>query len=165
MRTEKELQKLEDELKAIKMSFEQSAVSLNIQTVETSFTTHASQFTYTNSSSYDPFEWQDITFGYLAEGGTAFYGPYYGNEIIQVTFRSNTGSNTLASLEINDRTEGGSNSVHIMRVPFDGGARWVLSYFPCCERVSGVGEYTWSPTVIDIAVQSIMPGSLEVVQL
>lgn len=166
MNVEKNLEIFEREIKSLKTMFEQSAVSLDIKTFQSTITTHAVQFTYSNSQPYyDPWQWSRLTEGYLAEGGTPFQGPYYANEQIQVTFRSDNGDNAIASIEISDQTPGGANVGFIRRQPFDGGARWRLDFYPKCKLISPIGEYSWNPTTIKVVVHSMMPGTLEVIQL
>lgn len=165
MRAEKDLQKLEDEINALKVSFEQSASMLSLFSYSDTITTTSNQYSLSNSSVFNPLEWEDL-FGYLADGGTSFVGPYYGFETIRVTFRSENGSNALAHLELEDMSVGDSNVLKIMRVNFSGGARWRIDCAPNVELISGSGgKYTWSPTSLKITVRSIVPGSLEVVQL
>lgn len=164
MRVEKDLQKLEEEINALKTFFQQSAITLGLIAHSSTITTSSRKYTVSNSSYFNPLEWQSL-FSYLEQGGTMYVGPYFGSEIIRVTFRSDNGSNTLADLEI-DNISAGGNVMKIIRVNYSGGARWFINCEPNVDLVGGMGlEYTWSPTKLKITVRSIMPGTLEVVQL
>lgn len=160
---EENIQKLENEVKALKSSFEQSASMMNINSVQTTFTTSPNTYTYTNSSPYTPLDWQPL-WDYLAEGGTPFEGPFYGNEQILVTFRTDSGSNSLVDLEIDVLSPSTPLPIHIMRINYNGGARWILDCRPNLTPIPP-GYFRRSPTVLKITVNSIMPGSLEVAQL
>lgn len=165
MRTEKEIKKLEEEIEALKASFEHNATSLNLEAVSATITTSPNSYTVShNSQSWDPIRWQRLL-NYPAVGSATNVGPYYGLEEIRVTFSSSSGSNTLASLEMECLSTGGLNTIHTMRVNYDGGARWILDCRPNVRLVSGRGEFEWSPTTLRITVRSIMPGTLEVVQI
>lgn len=163
MKVEKDLQKLEDEINALKVSFERSASTLNLFSYTNTITTTANQYYVSNSSWYDPSRWESLL-GYLAENGQQGYGPYYGFETIMVTFQANNGNNTLANLELKDLSVDESNVLKIMRVNYSGGARWKIDCAPNVELVGGPGFYRWSPTTLEITVRSIMPGTLEVIQ-
>lgn len=165
MRVEKDLQKLEEEINALKSFFQQSATTLSLVSYNSTITTTSREYVVSNASYFNPLQWQPL-FRYLKEGGTIYEGPYFADEVIRVTFRSDSGSNTLAHLEIDDLSSGGGNVRQIKRVSFSGGARWVINCEPNVSLVGGVGlEYRWSPTILKITVRSIMPGTLEVVQL
>lgn len=160
---EENIQKLENEVKALKSSFEQSASMMEINSVQKTFTTSPNTYTYTNSSSYTPSDWQPL-WDYLAEGGVPFEGPFYGDEQVSVTFRTDNGSNSLADLEIEVLSPSTPLPIHIMRVNYSGGARWILDCWPNLTLIPP-GYFRRSPTVLKITVNSIMPGILEVTQL
>lgn len=163
MSVEKDIQYLENEIKALKTSFEQSATTLEFFSLKTSFTTSVRKYTLSNSSWFDPLQWEEFI-RYLEEGGTATVGPYFADELVQVTFRATNGSNALADLEIENPEN--INLAHTIRVNYSGGARWIIDCNPNVSLVTIPGiEYRWTPTVLGITVRSIMPGTLEVRQL
>lgn len=164
MRTEKEIKALEDEIEALKASFEQSAATLKTVAESVTVTTVPTKYSLSNSSTWDPEKWQEL-WNNLVIGGVPFRGPFYADEILQVTFRSNSGSNTLAELEIEELSQKHNGIVRTLRVNYSGGARWILDCFPNVELYSYLGEVTWYPTILKLTIRSIMPGSLEVVQL
>lgn len=170
MRVEKDIQKLDDEIKASKVILEQSATTLNLFSTQQTFTTSKRTYSFTTEpgSYQDPMDWMDLWY-YLEEGGTFFVGPFIADELLQVTFRSDNGSNTLATLELEVLADDDpfNDVVHIIRTNYSGGARWILDVFPNVENTGGgAGFYfRWKPTTLKITVRSIMPGTLEVVQL
>lgn len=107
MNTEKQLLKLEEEVKALKNAFQQTALQLPVFTYTLDFTTTVNNVTV-KQSGYDP-----LTF----EGASR----------VVVTFTSSFGANALATLEI-DYDDGGygMSSLKCRRVPYSGGARWIV---------------------------------------
>ncbi len=164
MRVENQIQSLEKEIEALKVSFSQAAGTMSLNTASDTITTTKNTYYISNPGFFNPLEWVRLT-ELLEQGGSIDSGPYIGYELIQVTYAADNGSNVLASLEFEDLTPDGATISQIRRVKYNGGARWVIVCYPNVELVSGLGEYTWSPTSLKIVVRAIMPGTLEVVQL
>lgn len=160
MRTEKEVENLDREIKALKASFEQSASTMEIYTTRTTFTTQSNKFTFGWPSSFDYDDWWRII-AYIGIHDNVDRYSYYASEPVIVTFRSENGQNVLANLEIG--ANGDSTSfIKITRVPFNGGARWKLLCEPHLEPVGNPVEYyNWSPWVLNLAVQAGVKGTLE----
>lgn len=160
MRTEKEVENLDREIKALKASFEQSASTMEIYTTRTTFTTQSNKFSFGWPPSYDYDDWLRII-SYIGIHDNVDRYSYYASEPVIVTFRSENGQNVLANLEIG--ANGDSTSfIKITRVPFSGGARWKLLCEPHLEAVGNPVEYyNWSPWVLDLAVQAGVKGTLE----
>lgn len=108
MNAEKELQKLENEIKALKTAYEKMALLMPVFTSSVNFATEANRITATWSS------------GYTYE--------FDGNERVLVTYDTNTGANTLATLEMT--TDGIAVDLKTQRVPYSGGARWLIYSMP-----------------------------------
>lgn len=158
MRVEKELEQLEDEIKALKTSFEQSATTLANFAYSSSFITTERKFTVSSTSAIDMAKWQSL-FVYLEEGGSFPSGPWICDEVVEVIFRTLDGSNVLADLEINTVDP----LLHTIRTNYSGGARWLVDCRPNVKRVSDM--YQWSPTSLEITVRSMKPGTMEIRQL
>lgn len=127
MNTSDKLRQLRQEVQALKLAFAQSATKLTLYTKTLDFTTSENVITFN---------------GY----------PTTGQERVVVTFRSNRNANTVAKLEI----DGDYSVVPIVRrVPFSGGARWVVSTAP---RYASGG---WQATHYHFVVQSLVNGNLE----
>lgn len=159
-RTEKQLKSIEQEIKALKTSFEQSASSMEIYTTRTTFTTQPNKFTATNPS-YDYTQWSRIV-DYYYKHSSSDPNSYYADEPVIVTFRSENGQNVLANLEIG--ANGDTTSfLKITRMPFSGGARWKILCYPILEPIGNPWQYVVrSPWNLDIAVQAGVRGTLEV---
>lgn len=76
---------------------------------------------------------------------------YDDNEAVVVTLETTAGTNTLAILEL---TTNGTYMPVIRRVPYTGGARWVVTAPP---RYSGGN---WQPTTYNFTVQTLVDGTL-----
>lgn len=162
MRVEKQLEELEREMKTIKSSFMQSAAQMNIVTTKINFSTQSNICSFEMNQSHDYQDWLRIygDFAYYVTSHNA--STYYCDESVVVTFRSSNGSNTIVNLEI----EGNLGAIYIRRVPFSGGARWILRIGPNVTPVytpDGVfiDYWTWAPTDLTLAVQSGVSGILE----
>lgn len=130
MDTQSKLEELKQEVRALKVAFQQSATKLNLITKQISFST--SKNTITQSS-----------------GGYDF--SYEGQERVVVTLDTASGANTIAKLEIS----GNFDFAPIVRqVPYLGGARWVVSNSP---KLSGT---TWSATTYEFVAQTLVNGTL-----
>lgn len=155
MRIEKQLAQLEEEIKAIKASFAITAASTPVQTKTITFSTSANIINWSNSSPYSPLDWET-----LVALPKATNGDCYGVEEVQVTFDCSSGSNTIASLEIMEiDTTSGLMIISSRRVPYSGGARWIITISPNVT-LQDSGYYTWAQSTIEIAVQSMLPGTL-----
>ena len=107
MNTEKVLSGLEEEVKALKNAFEQTGLQLPVYTYDLYFTTTVNHVRITYP------------------GGQ--YVDFDGAGRTVVTFTSERGSNALANLEIYYNDGGiGLSELKYRRVPFPGGARWVV---------------------------------------
>lgn len=107
MNLEKTLAKLEDEIKALKNAYEQTALQIPVFTYEKDFTTSIN----------------NITITYPDNDAYSFEG---WNRTV-ITFISERGVNALAVLEILPDDGGtGIATLKVRRVPYSGGARWIL---------------------------------------
>ena len=159
-RVEKQIEKMEQEIKALKASFQQSASSMEIYTTRTTFTTQANKFTAYNPS-YNYQDWSRIV-SYYIDHDSSDPSSYYADEPVIVTFRSENGQNVLANLEIGANGDA-TSFIKIIRLPFSGGARWKLLCAPLLEDVGNPVQYVnWSPWTLNIAVQAGVKGTLEV---
>ena len=128
---EKAVSNLESEIKALKNAYEQAALQLPV-------------FTYTNNfrSSLNHMK-------VIFQDGTEY--EFEGVSRIMVTFTSSRGTNTLANLEIDfgDYSEYGVANIHVRRIPYSGGARWIIY-----ENSGEVKDYIFR-------VHSAVEGTLE----
>lgn len=134
---EKELQRLEDEIKAQRTVFEKMALQMPVFTKSINYTTKANPMTISYSS-----------------GGSYNFD---GNERVKVTFTTSRGSNTLANLEIT--SDGIKADLKVFRVPYSGGARWIIYSMPKYETVGGT--YQRVDTHYSFTVQSAVEGTLD----
>lgn len=155
MRVDSQLQKLEQEIASIRAAFSQNASSMDIFTSTVEFTTSRNTTNWSNSGSYNPLQWEPLVSMRRTAGGDRF-----GSETIEVTFSCNAGINTFANLEINfvDVKEGLA-VLSCRRVPYSGGARWIVIVQPK-STMDGYGNYTWQPSTLKFAVQSAVQGTL-----
>lgn len=125
--TSKLIKDLRQEYHAQKAAFERSASNISLYTKSINFATSRNEWTF-----YD-------------QGGT-----FTSNEPerVVVTLATNTGSNTLAKLEI--ATDGDTPIVR--RVPFSGGAKWIVT----APAKTG----TWAATNYQFVVQTLVNGTL-----
>lgn len=161
MNTESQIQKLEREIEEMKVSFAQSASTMKTSTTTMSFQTLANLCTRDGSAVHGPDEqsWTRVTSEmYYHEQGSDVY---YCTECVEVTFNSNNGTNVLATLEINVLNVE-YPSVRTTRIPYNGGAKWILHIDPNVTSHSSGGNryWTWEPTNLQIAVQSNTAGIL-----
>ena len=130
---EKEIKKLQEEIEAQKAVFEKTALQLPVVTKTISFTTKANPM--------------NIDYG----GGTTY--SFDGNERVVVTFATSRGSNTAAVLEMT--SDGIMADLKVKRVPYAGGARWVVYSMPNYSEGNRIDtHYTFT-------VQSALDGTLE----
>ena len=126
--TEKTVAKLEQEIQGLKNAFEQTAFQLPVFTKTVSFRTSKNNITITEP------------------GVTPFTFEGAGRTV--VTFTSAAGVNTLAVLEIDFNDGGlGLSNVKFRRVPYSGGARWII------YDDGGENEYTF---VVHSAVDGVL---------
>ena len=159
MRLEKQVAELEQEIKALKASFEQSATSMNIYRYETNFSTSMNVTNFSNSSPYSVLDWEPLVSMHRTTNGTRF-----STESIIVTFNCDAGINTFAFLEIHDVSGWSDQSLSTFtnhRIPYAGGARWYVSMSPNATQLPS-GYYSWSPNQLKIVVKSAAPGQLGV---
>lgn len=131
MRTVAEiLKQLRQEYHALKVSFTSSANNIPLLVRELDFATKKNACRYSS-------------------GGIAF--DYEDNERVVVTLDTTTGSNTLANLEIS-----GDFTIPpvVRRVPYSGGARWVVMTAPQYENGS------WKATNYHFQVLTLVKGTL-----
>lgn len=129
MDTSGKLRNIRRELQAQKSAFERGASTLNLYTK-----------TLTYSTKKNACRWQD--------SGSTFN--YEDNERVIVTLTTTSGANTLAKLEL---TGNYSTLPMVRRVPYSGGARWIVATSP---RYSG----GWQPTDYTFTVQTLVNGTL-----
>ena len=103
-----ELKKLEDEIEAQKAAYEKMAIQMPIFTKSINFTTSVNSMNirYPDGTNYS----------------------FEGNERVMVTFTTSRGSNTLATLEFT--SDGIRADLKTKRVPYSGGARWIVYDIP-----------------------------------
>lgn len=159
MRTEKEVEKLEGEIKAIKASFQQSASMMEVYTASCNFSTSPNVITWNGNGHWTPlhYTWLDTLYGQTVDGSGNTTG--YGRERIIVTFTCTGGINTFASLELEpiDMNDG---TVWIKRIPYSGGARWVV-YLNPNGVYNGQGVWqSWKANKLKFYVQSAMAGTV-----
>lgn len=159
MRVESEITEIEEEMKAIKASFQQVASSMTVYTSSMDFTTSPNTITWNGHGNWEAlkYPWLDSLDGLVSDGAGNNTG--HGRERIEITFICSAGVNTFASLEI-DLVDTISNAVWFKRIPYSGGARWVVLL-----RANGVynGQgvwQSWKPNKLRFAVQSAMPGTI-----
>lgn len=155
MRTEQQVQKLEQEIKALRTAFEQNAASMNIQTFTLEFTTSRNTTDWSNSSPYNPLQWDSLISMPMDSNGNRI-----GMETIEVTFDCSAGINIFANLEINTIEVSNNNWAVISsrRIPYSGGAKWLITVNPNIQMIGDTGIYEWSPSKLLFAVQSAAPG-------
>lgn len=125
------LKTLRREYWALKTAFAATATNIPLTTKTIDFSTNQNRCHYVTSS-YD----------------------FYGDEVerVVVTLTTKTGANTFAKLEISGNAADAYPTVR--RVPFQGGARWVVSNGP---RYDGGN---WAPTNYTFTVHTMLDGEL-----
>lgn len=154
MSVEQQIQKLNQEIKAVKSSFEQSATMMKVYSTEITFSTSMNAVVFSNPS-YDPFDWGTLTSMPRVDANTRC-----GEEPIIVTFSCDGGINTFATLEVKPAKElGGLESIKIRRLPYSGGSRWLVIATPDTTSQSQ-GWDIWQPTTLTFVVKSAVQGQL-----
>lgn len=126
MTTEQRIRALRIEANALKQAFMASATQINLITKNLAYSTKKNL---------------------INQGGFT----YEDQERVVVTYASTEGVNTLAKLEIT----GDYDTVPIVRrVPYSGGARWVVSNAP----KMGIGG--WQATNYTFTVQAVVNGTI-----
>ena len=144
-RVDKQVQKIEQEIEAIRSAL----------TVSLTFTTSRNTTNWSNGGSYNPLQCAPLISMYRTSGGDRF-----DTETIEVTFSCNEGINTFANLEISFVTiTSGLAVVSSRRVPYSGGARWIITVRPNATTDSS-GYDVWQPSTLRFAVQSAVQGTL-----
>lgn len=152
---ESQITKYEQEIKAIKASFEQSAAEMPMYASQLEFTTSENEVDYYYSPSVNPLEWQTI----ISMPRLSQYVAC-GVEPIIVTFNCSGGINTFANIEI-ELIDGraGLFVTTTRRLPYTGGAQWLVTVQPNVKQKPD-GYYTWSPTKLRFVVKSAVSGTL-----
>lgn len=130
---EETIKKLEDEIAAQKATFEKMATQLPVYTKSINFTTKANPMKI------------------VYPGGTEY--KFDGNERVVVTFATNRGSNTIATLEMT--TDAFKSDLKFKRVPYSGGARWIVY-----NMANFDGQGNRIDTHYNFTVQSAIDGAL-----
>lgn len=121
---------LRREFHALKQAYQATATKVNLITKTASFSTKRNACNYSG---------EGISFG------------YEDNERVVVTLETASGANTLANLEISGNY---AQPPVFRRVPYAGGARWIVSNAP---RQSGG---SWASTTYQFNVQTLVSGTL-----
>lgn len=154
MNAAQELQKLEQEVKAIRAAFQQNAATMKVYTSTLQFTTSENFTSWTNSGSYETQDWPALISMEIQSDGKRF-----DDETIVVTFDCDAGINTFASLEIDPiNVKSGMAVLTVERVPYSGGAQWLITLQPRSTQSGGYD--VWQPSTLNFAVQSAAPGTL-----
>ena len=155
MKVEQQLQKIGQEIEAISAAFAQNAATMEVFTSILDFTTSRNTTNWSNSQPYNPNQWAPLISMFEDSDGNRF-----ATETIIVTFDCDSGINIFANLEVDfTDTSPGWAIVSCRRIPYSGGARWLVTTQPNFSG-PGPGEYVWKPTKLKFAVQSAAPGTL-----
>lgn len=159
MSTEKQIEKLEQEIKAIKASFEQSASDMKMYTYEKVFSTSMNAIYITPPQNYDPLKWVPLILPILDDDKVTKIG----DERIEITFDSGGNLNAFAMLEMEVIQSGaGLRPITTERKIYNGGVKWVLVVSPNIKMVGTSGYYEWRPTILRFNVKSSVQGQLGV---
>lgn len=154
MSVQGQINKLEEEIKAIKASFEQSAAQMPMYSSEITFTTSMNMVRYTHPP-INPLEWATLVSLPNIDQNTSC-----GVEPIIVTFTCDKGINTFANLEILViESLDGLFVTTVRRIPYSGGARWLVTAQPNHEYKQD-GYVEWHPTKLKFVVKSAVTGTL-----
>ena len=133
---EKRIHKLENEISALKAAFAREASSLITFTYSREFSTQKNEIT-ARQQGLDPFT-------------------TLGDERVVVTFTTENGANTPAVLELrtdNAYVSSSFGKLVVQRVPYSGGARWIVESVPNDPN-------NWRTTNYTFVVHSLIRGSL-----
>lgn len=158
MSTEKQLEKLENEAKAIKASFQQSTTDMDVYTSEVTFSTSANIIRWNDNGNWDPYHYSNLDSleGLKNDGSGNHTG--YGWERVIVTFDCDGGFNTFASLEI-EKIDVSDWYIRFQRIPYSGGARWEVLLLANGVLEHGIYQ-SWKPNILKFVVQSAMAGTV-----
>lgn len=136
--TSQRIQDIKRELRAQKMAFQRASNTLPLYTKTLTFNTkknacHVEDLWYPGSD-YD----------------------YEGYERIVVTLDTTSGANTLANLEMSIKSNSSDFPLITRRVPYSGGARWIVMVDPNYIML----DRTWITTTIEFSVHSLVDGTL-----
>lgn len=137
---EQELSYLEYEVRALKASFERQASSIPV------FNSRAEIATIANLCKYNY---------YVPEYGEQLNYEVYDYERIQVTLNTDSGIDTIATLEVSSDTE---QPPKVHRVNYRGGARWIVSNIAKLDYNNSSNP--WKPTNYKFVVHSMAEGTL-----
>ena len=154
MRVENQITKCEQELKALKSSFQQSAAQMPMFSAQLTFSTSQNAISFTHGA-IDPTEWSLLLGMPQTDNNT-----YCGLESVVVTFNCDGGSNTFANLEI-DLIDATNTlfGIETYRTPYNGGARWLVVLQPNVTQRPDF-YYDWKPNVLSFVVKSAVAGTL-----
>ena len=133
--TSAKLQQIKRELQAQKVAFSRASSQLPLYTKNLVYNTKKNACRATDL--YPPYSYYD----------------YEGNERVVVTLNTPSGANTLATLEINGNYD---TYPVVRRVPYSGGARWVVATSPRYNW----DDHTWRTTTYNFTVQTLVDGVL-----
>lgn len=156
MSVETQIEELKNEMAALKTSFNQVSMSLDVYTTSLEFSTSPNQIQW-NSNNLDQTK---PCYLFSLDGTSDLQGNHnsYGRERVEVTFDCDAGINTFASLEI-DLIDANDWAVWVKRVPYSGGARWIVLLTDNAVLSGGVWQ-SWKANVVKFTVQSAAPGTL-----
>lgn len=154
MTVESQVEHLTREINALKTTFEQSAAMMQTFTAETTFTTSMNSISFSNPS-YDPMQWQPlVSLPDISDTVSC------GLEPIIVTFSCDKGFNVFATLEIDRPAHTPLDLIATYRLPYSGGARWMVTVNPKVTFQPS-GYYTWEPTTLRFVVKAAAEGQVE----
>lgn len=161
MNVEDQIFELEREVESIKTSFAQSAVTMDVYTVEDYFETSPNIITWNANGHLEPMKYPNLESltGITSDAQGNHTG--YGRERFVVTFDCSSGINTFATLELTPIGEDIIPPVWINRVPYSGGAKWIIIVWAQGDY-DDQRNFIWRPNRFNIAVQSAAPGTLGV---
>ena len=119
---EKQVTALEEEMKAIKTTFAMASTSLSVYVANLTFTTTPDQVTITGPDA----------------------ATYWGEERVVLTFDTIGGVNAIAALEFSGSYNSGViyRPPVVRRVPYTGGARWVIETWPSGDGTGVTFNFT-----------------------
>lgn len=153
MSVESQIEKMTNEIYSLKATFEQSAAMMKMTTTEITFSTSMNSISFSNPS-YDPLKWQSLISLPKINSTTAC-----GLEPIIVTFDCDSGINTFATLEIEREAHTPLDLISTKRLPYSGGAQWMVTVNPKVTALPS-GYYSWTSTTLKFVVKSAAEGQL-----
>lgn len=153
MSVESEIEKMTNEINSLKATFEQSAAMMQMIVTEITFSTSMNSISFTNPS-YDPLKWQSLISLPKISATVAC-----GLEPVIVTFDCDAGINTFATLEIERPAHTPLDLIATYRLPYSGGAKWMVTVNPNVTPLQS-GYYSWQSTTLRFVVKSAAAGQL-----